>query len=230
MIADHWLEINLPLARPYPKQDSATRAWTTPALFIKFFPYALQARAATEAEVSSAGLHEAIIPSLLMSGVDDGVILVYPRVSGEALASPEARQRFYDQPAELKHRLLARLFDAYAAIADAGWTLVDLYEGNLIFDAQNELLWCYDWDLSVKAPGFALPTERNYGSSRLMAPEEFIEGAWIDQRTTVFNLGRMAQLALGRLPSLERATEPDPAARFDSIATFAAAFQRESPG
>lgn len=32
---------------------------------------------------------------------------------------------------------------------------------------------------------------RMYGSSRFMAPEEFVIGAALDQRTTVFTLGRL---------------------------------------
>lgn len=33
---------------------------------------------------------------------------------------------------------------------------------------------------------------RMFGSTRFMAPEEFARGAVIDQRTTVFTLGRLA--------------------------------------
>jgi len=225
MIAEHWLAANLPDARPFEKADAVSRAWTTPALFIKFYPYAHQERAAVEAEISSAGLHEAIIPSLLMTGVDDGMILIYPRVSGEPLSTPESRQRFYDQPHDVKHAVLARAFDAYATLTDAGWMLIDLYDGNQLFDATNQLLWVFDWDLCIKAPGITLAQERNYGSSRLMAPEEFQKGAWLDQRTTVFNLGRLAELALGPDPLFTHATQPAPEHRLPTVRAFATAFR-----
>ena len=42
-----------------------------------------------ETEIASAGLHENIIPSLLLSGVDDGVILIYPFVPSRS-AAPQA--------------------------------------------------------------------------------------------------------------------------------------------
>ena len=168
MTAHQWLAANLLNACPFPKNDSATSAWRTPALFIKFFPYAVQERAAVEAEISSASLHTQIIPALLMSGVDDGVLLIYPFVSGETLGVPEAREKFNALPLDERRAALASVFAALAAITSAGWTLVDFYEGNLIYDFENKKPWLFDWDLCIKADGFTLTTNRNWGSSRLM--------------------------------------------------------------
>ncbi len=36
-----------------------------------------------------------------------------------------------------------------------------------------------------------------FGSTRFMAPEEFVKGATIDQRTSVFTLGRTVLVLLG---------------------------------
>jgi serine/threonine protein kinase, bacterial len=77
-----------------------------------------------------------------------------------------------------------------------------------------------------------------FGSSRFMAPEEFELGAPIDQRTNVFVMGREALLFLsdgtadasafrGSRALFEvaaRACEPDRANRYDSIASFYAAW------
>ncbi|WP_395094338.1 hypothetical protein [Armatimonas sp.] len=226
MTAHAWLAANLPDARPFPKSDSATSAWRTPALFIKFFPYALQERAAVETEIASAGLHENIIPSLLMSGVDDGVILIYPFVSGETLGSTAARDKFYALPESERRAALCVLFAALAAITSAGWTLVDFYEGNLIYDYANKKVWLFDWDLCIKAESFTLATHRNWGSSRLMAPEEFVKGAQIDSQTNVFNLARLATLVLGddatdaERAVLARATSSEKSRRHASVAAF----------
>ena len=228
MTAHAWLAANLPDARPFPKSDSATSAWRTPALFIKFFPYALQERAAVETEIASAGLHENIVPSLLMSGVDDGVILIYPFVSGETLGTPEARARFYALPESERRAALCVLCAALATITWAGWTLVDFYEGNLIYDYENKKPWLFDWDLCIKAASFTLATNRNWGSSRLMAPEEFVKDARIDGQTNVFNLARLATLCLGddatdtERAVLTRATSPQKSRRHGSIAAFVA--------
>lgn len=224
---DAWIAQMLPDARPLPKGDAATRAWRTPALFVKAFPAALADRAAVEAEIAGSGLHEAIVPSLLMARAEDGVVLVYPFVSGETLGTPEARQRFYALPEGEKRAAITTLFDACAALGDAGWTLVDLYEGNLIYDYENRLLRVFDWDLCRRGP-FTLESDRNYGSSRLMPPEEFVRGSVIDARSNVFTLARIAQLALSEPPTcLVRAVDPDPERRFPTVRALAEAFRTE---
>jgi serine/threonine protein kinase, bacterial len=229
MTAFQWLAANLPDARPLDKSDSATLAWRTPALFIKFFPYALQERAAVEAELTTANLHENIIPSLLMSGVDDGVLLIYPFVSGETLSTPDARERFYALPDTERRAALSVILAALAAITSAGWILVDFYEGNLLYDYENKKPWLFDWDLCVKAESFTLANNRNWGSSRLMAPEEFVKGATIDETTNVFNVARFVLLALGESATeqekavLTRATSPEKSTRQSTVAALAAA-------
>jgi serine/threonine protein kinase, bacterial len=75
---------------------------------------------------------------------------------------------------------------------------------------------------------------RMFGSTRFMAPEEFTRGARIDERTTVFNLGRAAFVALGerdafrgspaQLAVATRACDPNPARRFDSVGALRSAW------
>ncbi len=75
---------------------------------------------------------------------------------------------------------------------------------------------------------------RMFGSGRFMAPEEFERGSRIDQRTTVFTLGRTAVVlladgSLDRKPFrggdalyevIRQACEPQPEDRFPSLAAF----------
>lgn len=83
---------------------------------------------------------------------------------------------------------------------------------------------------------------RMFGSDRYMAPEEHVMGATIDQRTTVYTLGRVA-LHLGtsttdeparyvggpsRAAVLVRATSPDPEDRYLDVAALAAAYLSET--
>jgi serine/threonine-protein kinase len=75
---------------------------------------------------------------------------------------------------------------------------------------------------------------RMFGSTRFMAPEEFTRGARIDERTTVFNLGRAAFVALGerdafrgspaQLAVATRACDPNPARWFDSVGALRSAW------
>ena len=76
--------------------------------------------------------------------------------------------------------------------------------------------------------------DRNYGSTRFMAPEEFQRGAIIDQVTNVFTLGRAATVLLGDgTASLDawrgtdlmkevvmRATDPERARRHQSVPEY----------
>ena len=67
-----------------------------------------------------------------------------------------------------------------------------------------------------------------------MAPEEFVRGATIDERTTVYTLGRTARVLLGEAGHwrgsagservVDRATAERPADRFGSVDAFAAAW------
>ena len=66
---------------------------------------------------------------------------------------------------------------------------------------------------------------RMFGSDRFMAPEEYELGARIDERTTVFTMGRtIAQfLSLGSVDIvglIDRATAPDPRRRFQTVGAF----------
>ena len=122
-----------------------------------------------------------------------GPLLIYEWLEGELINVPSARrsdpdsayQRFRGHP-DLAHAL-ATLFDAHAALAAAGWVACDLYDGCLMWDGSE--LRLIDIDHYQSGP-FTNTMGRLFGSDRFMAPEEFELGARIDERTTVFNLGR----------------------------------------
>ena len=69
------------------------------------------------------------------------------------------------------------------------------------------------------------------GSTRFMAPEEFERGRVIDERTTVYTLGRTAAIFLdGRVREVTAiACASDPAARYPTVAALAAAFDATVP-
>ena len=84
---------------------------------------------------------------------------------------------------------------------------------------------------------------RMFGSTRFMAPEEFVLGAHIDEHTTLFSLARAAALFLSD-GSLERAAfrangalyeviyracATDPAQRFANVAEFHSAWRQALP-
>ena len=127
-----------------------------------------------------------------------GPALVYEAATGDLVgvrrqergnpASPY--QRFAHLPAPVLLGLFDTLIDLHVALAAAGWVAGDLYDGCLIVDFQAPDLRVIDLD-SYRQGATTNGMGRMFGSTRFMAPEEFELGARLDERTTVFTLGRI---------------------------------------
>jgi serine/threonine-protein kinase len=204
--------------------------WAEQEVFLKLYPRELVAtRATIEIAIAGASLHPAIVPLRQVVHCREGILLVYDRIAGESLAPMAARARFAALPLAERMVAVSSVFGALTAIVEAGFMIVDWYEGNMIYDFSGQRIWLFDWELCRRGAGFTLEMDANYGSSRLMAPEEFIRGSWLDQQTLVFNLGRYALLTLPDLadslaPVLARATYPARAGRYPSLREFSRAF------
>jgi serine/threonine-protein kinase len=216
------------------KESPETSAWFASIgeqdFFCKHYPqqYA-ETRAAIEIAIAGANLHPAIIPLRQIASCPEGILLLYDRVSGENLGPMEPRRRFQALPLDERMLAISAIFAALTAISEAGFMVVDWYEGNMIYDFAQKQIWLFDWELCRRGDGFTLDMDSNYGSSRLMAPEEFIRGSWLDQQTLVFNLGRYALLTVPELaeraaPILARATYPARSGRYRSVREFTQAF------
>jgi serine/threonine-protein kinase len=191
-----------------------------------------------------------------------GLALVYAWAPGKPLAfgsrtPPEKRSdpnfapvRFRALPLEQILASIDTIFDVHLRVAEAGLIAVDFYDGGLLYDFEARRTTVYDLDEYRPGP-FVLDADRNFGSSRFMAPEEFQRGATIDQATNVFTLGRTAILLLGDgLPRsslraqanlwatsddwrgteamkavLLRATDPERAARYQTVRAFVGAWR-----
>ncbi len=171
----------------------------------------------------------------------DGPLLVYDWVDGELLrVEPEERTRpgspfyrFVHQSPEGILLALDEIFDVHVRLADRGWIACDFYDGSVIYDFERRAVHLVDLDLYRQGP-FDNDMGRMFGSSRFMAPEEFELGARIDERTTVFTMGRAAAVFLaqgeverarfvdgdGLFEVVEQACRMDPAERFPTMARF----------
>lgn len=117
---------------------------------------------------------------------------------GELIGTTPARrhdpnstyQRFAHLPADRLLAVFDVLLDLHQDLADLGWVACDLYDGCLIVELGSGHLTVIDLDSHRRGPGFNT-MGRMFGSTRFMAPEEFRLGEPLDQRTTVFNLGRL---------------------------------------
>ena len=177
----------------------------------------------------------------------DGPLLVYAWIDGELIGANRlsrndpnsAFQRFRSLPAVEILDALDVIFDLHNEVAHLGWIAVDFYDGCLIYNFARRQLRVVDLDTYQKG-AFTNEMGRMFGSSRFMAPEEFELGAGIDQRTTIFTMGRTAAVLLadGALARasfrgsdalyavVRRACCDVKSERFESMAAFYAAWRR----
>lgn len=174
-----------------------------------------------------------------------GPLLVYQWVGGQLIRvdaavrnDPESTfQRFRRLPSHEIIRALDLVYELHHQLAQLGWVAVDFYDGCLIYDFDCQELHIVDLDHYCKGP-FINEMGRMFGSSRFMTPEEFECGARIDERTTVFTMGRTAAVLLSdgtleRQPFrgsdalyevIRRACCDDRGERYDSMTAFFAAW------
>lgn len=125
---------------------------------------------------------------ILSDGYDDAVL---PREHPESVS-----RRFLRLDVSELVDAVGQIIDVHVAVAAAGYVAVDLYDGCVLYDFSTHAVRLVDLDHYRRGP-YVLDTDRQLGSSSYMAPEEFRRGATIDERTTVYTLGRMALVYLG---------------------------------
>ena len=174
-----------------------------------------------------------------------GPLLVYQWVDGELIRVDAAMrddprstfQRFRRLPSHEVIRALDLVYELHHQLAQLGWIAVDFYDGCMIYDFNHRDLHIVDLDHYCEEP-FINEMGRMFGSSRFMAPEEFERGARIDERTTVFTMGRTAAVllsdgTLARRPFrgsdalcevIRHACHDNREKRYDSMAAFFAAW------
>jgi hypothetical protein len=151
--------------------------------------------------------HGAIVPLVAVVHASDGLAIVHPWRAGEVLNDPfapgafpptnqkSAFARFRALPVPELLAAIATVFEAHIAVARAGFVAVDFYDGAMMYDFVKRVIHLIDLD-SYRPP-YVLDRDRQFGSARFMAPEEWQRGATIDERTTVYTLGRAAFVFLG---------------------------------
>ncbi|WBB94520.1 serine/threonine protein kinase [Verrucosispora sp. WMMC514] len=176
----------------------------------------------------------------------DGPVLVYSWHEGNVLnhattrgSDRSALHRFQQLPRRDVETAIDTVLDAHLAVTAAGYVAVDLYDGCFHYDFQARRIRLIDLDEYRPGP-FTLDADRLPGSRRYMAPEEFVRGAVIDQRTTVHTLGRTIHHLLDspvgwRGSQLQRqvaarAAATTPADRYPDVAALVAAWRTTLPG
>jgi serine/threonine-protein kinase len=191
--------------------------------------------------------HAVIVRPVEIVEVEGLPVLGYPWVDGESLypattqvsgspvreAADAPHRRFRQLPVDQIVYAVDAVYSAHVEIVREGFVAVDFYDGCLLYDFARRRMRLIDLDEyrpgPVEVPAALLP-----GSTRFRSPEEMTPGAIVDERSTVYSLGRVAQVLLdegddeGRWRAsaelatvAERATQPDPADRYGTVTELA---------
>ena len=211
------------------------------------------ARLANAVQFHGAVQHTAIPRLLGTIRTADGFAVVHDWRKGQNLNDPfvpgapsrgdpaSSFARFRKLPLSQRLEAFDSILDAHLAVTAAGYVAVDFYDGTIIYDFDSHQVSLCDLDEYRPGP-FVLEADRQFGSSRFMAPEEWRRGAVIDERTTVFTLGRTAFVLLSEVGPGEtgaeiwpaattlreiaiHATSANPSDRFETVADLAAAWR-----
>ncbi len=140
--------------------------------------------------------HSAIVHPVDVTDTHDETSITYPWCPGEVLnhatlagSNRSALARFRRLDVDVVRDAIDTILAAHEGVAAAGFVSVDLYDGCFLYDFGAHQMRLVDLD-EYRAGPFTLDADRLPGSRRYMAPEEFRRGSTIDERTTVFHLGR----------------------------------------
>jgi len=196
--------------------------------------------------ISRAVSHPALVPLRNVIESPTGPLLVYDWVNGELIGTVQSRRsdpasafaRFRHLSQSRRFAALDVIFDLHDELADKGWIAADFYDSSLLYNFDTHVLHVIDVDNYHAGPCIN-QMGRMFGSTRFMAPEELELHACIDQRSTVFTLGRCVLEFLfggstnsgefaGSLAFVElarRACQPEPEQRFANVAQFCNAWR-----
>lgn len=232
-------------------KTAGTTGPPVPGAPVPYFDHAGRVRLLRNAVDLARSCDHPALPALLnVIESPVGRALVYEAARGDLVGVPSEErgdpaspyQRFAHLPAPVMLGLFDTLIDAHVDLAAAGWVAGDLYDGCLIVDFEKADLCLVDLDSYRRGPT-TNDMGRMFGSTRFMAPEEVELGARIDERTTVFNLGRIVWHFATRLTEdpaafcgpaglarvVEKACEPSPADRYASVSELARAWRDSTP-
>jgi serine/threonine-protein kinase len=185
--------------------------------------------------------HRAIVHPVDVTDAEQETTLVYPWHPGIVLnhatvagSDRSGLERFRRLDVDAVHAAIDTILAAHQAVVAAGFVSVDLYDGCFLYDFDGRDMRLIDLDEYRPGP-FTVDADRLPGSRRYMAPEEFQRGSTIDERTTVFHLGRTiselldsesgSRCSAAQHRVAQAATEDAPHARFPNVGALVDAWR-----
>ena len=101
------------------------------------------------------------------------------------------KERFRELPVSKKLEAVEVLFSFLQNVNQKGYVAVDFYDGSIMYDFSTDRTTICDIDFFKKAPVINDKGDEWFGTKRLKAPEEYIEGCAIDEQTNIFTLGAL---------------------------------------
>lgn len=101
------------------------------------------------------------------------------------------KEKFKELPVSKKLKAIEVLFSFLQNVIQTGYVAVDFYDGSIMYDFSTDTITICDIDFFRKAPVVNDKGIEWFGSKRLKAPEEYIEGCTIDEQTNIFTLGAL---------------------------------------
>lgn len=142
-------------------------------------------------------IHSRMIPRRWrLVELSDGLVMEREWAPGTVLRSPDddrddpdsTFQRFLNLPVPKRLSVYDEILDLFCEIEEQDVIIEDFYDGCVLYDFDADRASVCDLD-HIHRGSYILTKERQFGSSRFMAPEEFRRGAVIDHRTNVFTMG-----------------------------------------
>lgn len=90
-----------------------------------------------------------------------------------------------------KIKVSKQILDFATHVESKNYGLVDFYDGSLMYDFEENTLTICDIDLFKERPFINHMGIDYWGTKRVKAPEEYENGARIDERTAVFTIGAL---------------------------------------
>ena len=190
----------------FDQQDSGCLSYGANFDERRFFVKTSTTDAARRSLLNAIEFHEAVEhPAIVhpeQATKGNEVTLVYPWIDGLVLnhatvggSDRSQLARFRSLPVPVVERAISTVLDAHAAVSQSGFVSVDFYDGAMLYDFENNAMHLIDLDEYRPGP-FVVQVDRLPGSRTYMAPEEWSEGATIDERTMVFTMGKAIQQLL----------------------------------
>lgn len=113
------------------------------------------------------------------------------------------KERFKELPVSKNLEAIEVLFSFLKNVNQKGYVAVDFYDGSIMYDFLTDVTTVCDIDFFRKAPVINDKGIEWFGTKRLKAPEEYIEGSAIDEQTNIFTLGALIFEFFGRFSDEE---------------------------